>query len=69
MPASREVSYLSVEMSFAREVVKMELESGSWRISTVRSRCHGTDAEDTAGWKRLSGCCGDRKVWRLALAL
>jgi hypothetical protein len=25
----------------------------------VRSRCHRTAGEDTAGWKRLSGRCGD----------
>jgi hypothetical protein len=31
----------------------------SWRISTVRSCCQGTAGENTAGWKILSGCCGD----------
>jgi hypothetical protein len=34
-----------------------DVSAGSWRISTVISRCYGT-AIDTA-WKRLSGYCGD----------
>jgi hypothetical protein len=38
---------------------RKDLDAGSWRISAVRSRCQGTAGEDTAGWKRLSGCCGD----------
>jgi hypothetical protein len=28
-------------------------------MSTVRSRSQGTAGYDTAGWKRLSGCCGE----------
>jgi hypothetical protein len=36
-----------------------DLRTWSWRISTVRSRCQRTTGEDTAGWKRLSVCCGD----------
>jgi hypothetical protein len=39
-----------------------DLIAWSWKISTVRSRCHGTACEDTTGWKRLSGCCGDFRI-------
>jgi hypothetical protein len=30
-----------------------------WETSCVEIRCQGTAAEDTAGWKRLSGCCSE----------
>jgi hypothetical protein len=36
-----------------------QVRAGSWRTFTVRNRCCGTAVEDTAGWKILSGCCGD----------
>jgi hypothetical protein len=35
-----------------------ELSAWSWRISAVKSRCQITTGEETARWKRLSGCCG-----------
>jgi hypothetical protein len=38
---------------------RKDLSAWSWRITTVRSRYQGTDGEDTAGWKRFSGCCDD----------
>jgi hypothetical protein len=28
----------------------------------VRSRCQGAAGEDTAGWKRLSVCCGGLQI-------
>jgi hypothetical protein len=40
-------------------VVQRGLEPGGRGITIVRIRCQGTTSEDTAGWKRLSGCCGD----------
>jgi hypothetical protein len=36
------------------------------RISTVRSRCQRTASEDTAGWKKISGCCGN--LWILEIS-
>jgi hypothetical protein len=42
-----------------RRLCQEDLSAGSWRISTVRSRCQGTAGYDTTGWKELSGCCGD----------
>jgi hypothetical protein len=36
-----------------------------WRIVTVRSLCQGTTSEDTAGWKRLSGCCD---LWNVEIS-
>jgi hypothetical protein len=38
---------------------RLNLSAWSWRISTVRNRCQGWAREDTAGWKRLCGCCCD----------
>jgi hypothetical protein len=43
----------------------MDLSAGSWRISTIRSRCQGT-VVDTADWKRLSGCYGD--LWSVVIS-
>jgi hypothetical protein len=38
---------------------RQDLSVWSWRISTLRSCCLGTDGENTAGWKRLSECCDE----------
>jgi hypothetical protein len=46
---------------------RKDLSAWSWRNSTFRSRCQGTDGENTTNWKRLSVWCGD--FWRLAVAL
>jgi hypothetical protein len=42
-----------------RSLWREDFSAWSWRISHVRSRCKGTAGEDTAGWKRISRCCGD----------
>jgi hypothetical protein len=44
---------------FCMGVCEEGLSAWSVRISTARSRCQGTAGEDTAGWKKLSGCCGN----------
>jgi hypothetical protein len=35
------------------------LRAWSWRIFSLRSHCQGSAGEDKAGFKKLSGCCGD----------
>jgi hypothetical protein len=59
VPISYEEDSWSNQVTSVREAVKRGVESGSLRISTVRSRYQGTADEDTAGWKILSRCCGD----------
>jgi hypothetical protein len=34
-------------------------EESTWACEPVRSLCQGMASEDIAGWKKLSGCCGD----------
>jgi hypothetical protein len=46
-----------------------DVNSGSWRMSTVRSRCYGTAVEDAAGWKRLSEFCGNLLAVEITVAL
>jgi hypothetical protein len=49
-----------LRMSPAREAVKIRPERLKLKnLCIVRGRCQGTTGEDTAGWKTLSGCCGD----------
>jgi hypothetical protein len=45
---------------------RQNLSAWSWRLSTVRSRCQGTADKDTAGWKRLIGCCDD--LWSVKIS-
>jgi hypothetical protein len=45
--------------SWKRAAVQRGLEPGSRGIASVRSRYQGKAGEETAGWKRLSVCCGD----------
>jgi hypothetical protein len=42
--------------------VKIERERVKLKKISVGSRCQGTAGEDTAGWKRLSGCCSDLRI-------
>jgi hypothetical protein len=67
---SNRISFVweSVKKRSSWEVATVQrgLERGSWRISTVRSRCKDRADEDTADWKRLSGCCGD--LWILEIS-
>jgi hypothetical protein len=43
--------------------VKIEPESVKLKkVNTLRSRYQGTAGEVTAGWKRLTGRCGDLRV-------
>jgi hypothetical protein len=51
--------------SSAQEAVKTEPERMKLKISTIRSRCQRTAGEDTAGWKRLSVCCGDMWIVKI----
>jgi hypothetical protein len=45
------LSVVSWEWVLYGRLWSYDLNTWSWRISTVRNRCQGTDDEDKAGWK------------------
>jgi hypothetical protein len=56
-------------VSWKGSTIQRELEHGSCRIFTVRSRYQGMADEDNVGWKILACAVVICKVWRLAMEL